>query len=150
MNAPVSTATEERPSAVEMTRGSFWSRYKTLINFWLDCGLLMLFLVQSWLLTVATLVFTRGKNGSTIWGADLGGWLDALLATSCLFAIGIVIHVMLHWSWVCGTIATKLMGRKARKDDGSQTLLGVGFLILLLHIFGAAVLAAKVGLVDPR
>ncbi|HET6425185.1 MAG TPA: hypothetical protein VFG20_15970 [Planctomycetaceae bacterium] len=144
MSTPIVETEEDR---LPPARGTFWSRHKTLVNFWLDCSLMMLFLVQSWLVTVVTLVFPRGGNGGTIWGATAGDWLDALFVTSCVFAVGVVLHVMLHWSWICGTISMKLLGRKAGKDDGTQTLIGVGFLILLLHILGAAILAAKVGLV---
>jgi hypothetical protein len=150
MNAPVVKLDEDRPSVSPPARASFWSRHKTLVNFWLDCTLMILFLVQSWLLAIVALVFPRSSHGWTLWGANAGDWLDALFMTSCAFAVGIVLHVMLHWSWVCGTISTKLLGRKAGKDDGTQTLIGVGFLILLLHILGAAVLAAKVGLIRPH
>lgn len=149
MNAPSVEINEVDPSPAVVARGTFWSRHKTLVNFWLDSLLLFLFLVQSWLLTVVTLVFPRGRSSGMIWGANVGDWLDALFLASCIFAVGIVLHVMLHWSWICGTISTKLLGRKAGKDDGTQTLIGVGFLIFLLHLFGAAVLAAKVGLVRP-
>lgn len=149
VNAPVVEMDQERPAVSSPSRGSFWSRHKTLVNFWLDATLMVLFLAQSWLLTVLTLVFPRSGVGWTIWGGNAGDWLDALFFTSCVFAVGVVLHVMLHWSWVCGTISTKLLGRKAAKDDGTQTLIGVGFLMLLLHILGIAVLAAKVGLVRP-
>lgn len=148
MNPPVVNSKERATAAP--ARDSFWSRHKTVINFWLDATLLILFLVQSWLLTVVALVFPRGRDGWTIGGATAGDWLDMLFATSCIFAVAIVVHVMLHWTWICGTVATRLLNRKVGKDDGSQTLIGVGILILLLHVFGAAVLAAKVGLIGPK
>lgn len=140
-------ATLVRPTA-SAPRSSFWTQHKTLINFWLDVVLLVLFLIQAWLLTVLAVVFPRGGVGWTIWGATASDWLDGLLTTFCTFAVAVVVHVMLHWTWICGTVATRLLGRKAGKDDGSLTLIGVGFLILLLHAFGAAVLAARVYLVN--
>lgn len=143
---PVSPLSAER-SAV---RGSFWTRHKTVINFWLDVTLLVLFLVMAWLLTVLAVVFPRGVTGWTVWGHTFSDWLDALFATFCVFTVGVVLHVMLHWTWVCGTVTTRLLGRKATKDDGTQTLIGVGFLILLLHLFGAAVFVARVLLVGPQ
>jgi hypothetical protein len=138
------------PDSARTPRGAFWSRYKTLINFWLDVALAVLFLVVAWLLAVVVIVFPPNAAGWTLWGATVTQWLDRLLAVFCLFAAGIVLHVMLHWTWICGTVATRLMGRKAGKDDGSQTLIGVGLLIVLLHLFGAAVLAARVYLKSPR
>jgi len=130
------------------SRSSFWNRHKTVINFWLDVALLVLFMLQAWMLTVLSVVFPRGSTGSMIWGLSASDWLDSLFATFCVFAVGVVVHVMFHWNWICGTVATKLLGRKAGKDDGSQTLIGVGFLIVLLHLFGAAVLAARVSIVN--
>lgn len=120
-----------------------------MINFWLDVVLLVLFLIQAWMLTVLAVVFPRGGVGWTIWGATVSDWLDGLFTTFCIFAVAVVVHVMLHWTWICGTISTRLLGWKMGKDDGSQTLIGVGCLIFLLHAFGAAVLAAKVYLVSP-
>lgn len=142
----------ERPlmtAAAAPSRSSFWTRHKTLINFWLDAVLLLLFLVQAWLLTVVALVFPRGDLRSTIWGAGFADWLDGLFVIFCTFGVGVTLHVMLHWTWICGTIATRLLGRKASKDDGTQTLLGVGFLIVLLHGLGAAILAARLSLLSP-
>jgi hypothetical protein len=154
--APTPETHEPKPArpispiqAASVPKSSFWTRHKTLINFWLDVLLLVLFLVQAWLLTVLAVVFPRGGAGGTIWGFTPSDWLDALFTTFCVFAVGVVVHVILHWTWICGTVATRLLGRKAGKDDGSQTLIGVGILILLLHAFGAAVLAAKVFLVRP-
>lgn len=128
---------------------TFWSRYKTLINFWLDAVLLVLFVALAGMLGVLALVYPPGELHATIWGMTAADWLNGLFAVFCTFAVGIVLHVMLHWGWICGTVATKLFGRKAGKDDGSQTLIGVGFLIFLLHLLGAFVLAARVALVNP-
>jgi hypothetical protein len=129
---------------------SFWTRHKTLINFWLNVALLILFMLQAWMLTVLVLVSPRTTATWTIWGATASTWLDPLFTTFCAFAGGVVLHVILHWAWICGTVATKLLGRKAGKDDGSQTLIGVALLVVLLHLFGAAILAAHMALVKPQ
>jgi hypothetical protein len=49
---------------------------------------------------------------------------------------------MLHWSWVCGVVITKILRRPAREaklDDGVQTLWGVGVLIVVLNLLAALV-----------
>ncbi|GIX05557.1 MAG: hypothetical protein KatS3mg114_1426 [Planctomycetaceae bacterium] len=135
--------------ASSSSRSSFWSRYLVLINFWLDACLLLLFLVQCWILTVLVAVFPRGELRATVWGQPFYVWLDALGSVMGVFALGIVLHVMLHWSWVCGTFVTRLCGRRAPRDDGTHTLIGVGLLVLLVHFLAAAVLAARVGLHVP-
>jgi len=58
--------------------------------------------------------------------------------------------VMFHWSWVCTMLASRLSGdRKARVDDGVQTIWGVGLLILLLVAVGAPVAAAVLTIRPP-
>ncbi|OYW11522.1 MAG: hypothetical protein B7Z55_19200 [Planctomycetales bacterium 12-60-4] len=82
----------------------------------------------------------------TIWGATADDWRDSLFSVFCVFSLGVVIHVMLHWDWICATVATRILGRKAERDDGSQTLIGVGVLVIVIHLIIAGVLAARVSL----
>lgn len=142
---PSASPSPERPSG-----GSFWSRYSTIINFWLDAVLLVLLMLQAWIFAVLHVVFPRGAGPDwTIWGATPLDWAEALLAVFCVFGFAVVLHVMLHWSWICGVVTTKLLRRKARKDDGSQTLIGVGLIVVLVHLLFVGILIAKVGLHPP-
>jgi hypothetical protein len=64
------------------------------------------------------------------WG-DLHFWVSVALG------VLLVIHVALHWSWVCMTVRRSLGG----KDAGQLTAIkrnayGVGFLVALFAIFG--------------
>lgn len=141
---PPVMATAEHPP-----RGSFWSRHKTLINFWLDMALAVLFLIQAWLMIVLQYIFPRSVLRTwTIWGATEDDFRDLLFGVFCVFSLGIVVHVMLHWDWVCATVSTRLLKRKASKDDGSLTLIGVGILIGMIHLIIVGVLAARVFLVN--
>lgn len=147
MSGDGGTTTSDMLPAV---RSSFWSRHLALINFWLDVLLAVLFLVQAWMFAVLHVVFPRGAGADwKVWGATPLDWSESLFTTFCIFAIGVVMHVMLHWDWVCGIVATKIFGRKTCKDDGSHTLLGVGVLVALIHVLAAGILAAKVGLAGP-
>ena len=120
----------------------------TMINFWLDCVLLVLFMIQAWMFAVLHIVFPRGASSHwTIWGATPLDWSEALMTTFCLFAVGIVIHVMLHWAWICGVVATKVLHRKPGKDDGSHTLIGVGLIVFLVHLLFFGILITKMGMV---
>lgn len=152
--APVTSAAAARQGALSPratafpTRQSFWTRHKILINFWLDVVLAGLFLVLAWMLIVIRYVFPRGVRVWTIWGGAVEDWQDALFGVFCIFSLGIVLHVMLHWDWICATVATRLLGRKAERDDGTQTLIGVGVLVVAIHLIIASVLAAKVSLLS--
>jgi hypothetical protein len=131
-------------------RGTFWSRHSTIINFWLDVALAVIFLAQAWVLAVLNVVFPRGAGPDwTIWGTTTQDWSDALFVLYCVFAVGIVLHVMLHWAWICGVVATRLLRRKATRDDGSHTLIGVGLLVLLVHLLLAGILVARMSLTPP-
>lgn len=150
----ISSNTRSQPKAGTETahaRGTFWNQQRTVINFWLDVALLALFMAVAWMLTVVATVFPRGADKTwTVWGATKTDWFDGAFATFWVFGLAVLVHVMLHWNWICATIATRLLGRKASKDDGTQTLLGVGFLVGLVHLLAAGVLAARVALQHHR
>jgi len=147
MQQPAQPRSEAPETGSARPRGSFWSRHSTLINFWLDALLLILFMVQAWIIAVLYAVFPRGAGKEwTIWGANAADWFDALFVTFCVFSAAIVVHVMFHWGWVCGVVSTRILRRKAGKDDGSQTLIGVGLIVVLIHVLMAGILAARVGL----
>lgn len=129
--------------------GTVWSRYNTMINFWLDVVLLILFMIQAWMFAVLHVVFPRGAGSDwTIWGATPLDWSESLFMTFCLFSAAIVLHVMFHWAWICGVVATRLLRRKAGKDDGTHTLIGVGLLVFLVHVLIVGILVTRVGLVN--
>lgn len=69
-------------------------------------------------------------------------------AILCALALGITLHIMLHWTWVCGVIARQLFKKCDFPDDGVRTLCGVGLLITLLltgaFVTGAAILSIEV------
>ena len=133
------------------SRGSFWSHYSTIINFWLDVLLAVIFMVQAWMLAVIHYAFPRGAGPNwKIWGGTPLDWSETLLTTYCVFAIGIVLHVMFHWEWICGVVATRILRKKATKDDGSHTLVGVGVLVVLIHVLIGGVLLARMSLTSAK
>lgn len=129
---------------------NFWGRYSTIINFWLDTLLAIIFLVQAWMLAVLHVVFPRGAgNDWKIWGATPLDWSEALFTLYCVFSVGVIVHVMFHWAWICGVVATRLLGRKAGRDDGTHTLIGVGVIVFLIHLLMGGILVARMALVAP-
>ncbi len=138
--APASPPARNPASKTRTT--SRWS--KSIINFWLDCLLLVLFLGLVWASAVLRFLFPVGPRAMEwqLWGADIEGWRDLQFVILCLFSLGVLLHVMLHWSWVCGVVTKHLLGRPPTRDDGSQTLLGVGVLLAILHLLAAGLLLA--------
>lgn len=121
---------------------------RTIVNFWLDASLLVTFLVLCWLSAVLQFVFPVGADATTsqIWAADVLDWRNAQFVVLCVLAAGILLHVMLHWSWIIGVITTRFLHRKAVRDNGSHTLIGVGLLLVIFHVLALACLAASMSM----
>ena len=129
---------------------------KTDVNFWLDTFLLCVFLVLCWISVVLRYAFpTVSKTaGWTLWGLDYAGWTDLQFFTLCVLTGGILLHVMLHWSWVCGVVANWARRRqgataKASRDTSSSTIWGVALLIVICNVLGIAIAAAVLTVQGP-
>lgn len=125
---------------------------RSVFNLLLDTVLLIAFSVLVWSAVVVRFVFPPGPDarGWLLWGLDYDQWATIQFGMIAILALGILLHVMLHWSWVCGILAAKLSRNKKTKiDDGTQTLYGVGLLIVLLNLLGLAIAAAAISIHSP-
>jgi hypothetical protein len=115
-----------------------------LINFWLDAGLLVSISFLGWVTAMLQIVFPAptAAGGWTLWGLTYDQWHDAQFVALCTFALLVLVHVMLHWNWVCSVIATHVLRIKTRPDEGMQTIYGVTTLIVLLTIIAGTIIAA--------
>jgi hypothetical protein len=114
---------------------------RTTVNFWLDTWLLVNFLALVWISFLLRFIFPRGTaaSGWTLWGYGYDDWANVQFATLAVLMLGILVHVMLHWTWVCGVITSRMHrpdGKPVRWDDGVRTLVGVGLIVVLLNIMG--------------
>jgi hypothetical protein len=127
---------------------------RTLLNFWLDVILLVTFVALLWNAFVLGVLFPSGANagGWNLWGWGYDHWAAMQFKLTCLLALEVLLHVMLHWSWVCGVLTGRILRpflrSKATWDDGVQTLVGVGFLACLL-IAGGVLFAAAAVMIRP-
>jgi hypothetical protein len=122
------------------------------LNFLWDALLLLIFLALVWISVVIRFIFPPHPEaaGWQLWGADREGWMNLQLGLVATMALGVLIHVMLHWSWVCGVVVTRLAHTKgARVDEGAQTIYGVGLLIVILNVLGLAIAVAAVSIRPP-
>lgn len=118
----------------------------TLINFWLDLALLAVFSVLVWASCILHFVFPAGPAGFgwKVLGRTLTDWRNIQFVTLAGLAFGLLLHVMFHWSWICGVVRARLLNRPGRDDSGADTIWGVGFLVFLLHLLGAGLLVGWV------
>ena len=149
----------ERPPAARPDHGSATSPRpltvsRTTINFLLDAALLAVFLMLVWVSVVLRFVFPAGTAaaGWLLWGRGFDDWSAFQFSLLCMFALGVLVHLMLHWSWICGVVSSRVSrwrGRAVRLDDGTQTLYGVGLLIVVLNVVGLLIAAAALGIRAP-
>jgi hypothetical protein len=129
-------------------RGWTWND----INLVLDAVLLVVFMALCFTAVVVRFVFPPGPGakGWTLWGFDYDAWGGIQFGLVAMLALGILVHVMLHWSWVCNMVAGRFVKtRQGRVDDGLQTIYGVGLLIVLLAAVGGALAAAVLTIRGP-
>lgn len=138
----------EHKPATNRKRLGGWSRAMT--NFVLDALLAVDFVALLAVTGVIRFVFPDPSlsEGWTLWGQTLGGWLQIQFVVMAVLGAGVVLHVMLHWKWVCNML-TRGGNSSLKTDDGIQTLVGVGFLAVVLHIIGLTVLAGMLTVARP-
>ena len=127
---------------------------RTTVNFLLDCLLLLFFLALVWVTFVLRVAFPNATaaSGYRLWGFSYDGWAGLQFSLFLVLLVAVLLHLMLHWSWVCGVIAnrlSRLRGQKARADDGNQTIYGVATLIVVFNVLGAALAVACLSVQAP-
>lgn len=125
---------------------------RSAINFLLDSLLLCLFCGIVITTCILRFVFPPVAEvaESTLWGLSFGDWANVQVAIVGLFGLSVVLHLVLHWTWVCGFVSAR-MSRVLRRpvvlDDGPRTLYGVSLLVLfvtlLIGTLGLAVIMIK-------
>lgn len=127
---------------------------RTDFNFCLDALLLTLFVSLCACTTIREFVFPPGPeaHGWTLWGHSYSDWSRLQFAILATMAAAVLLHVMLHWSWVCGVVQSRLGRKKAgppARDDPRRTLWGVSLLIVVMNLVGGIVALAELTIQSP-
>lgn len=104
----------KEPRAIEEPRKPSQKWTRTDVNFWLDCLLAFVFLGLVAISMVIRFVFPRAQdsNGWTLWGYTYDEWIQAQFAVLAFLTLLILVHIMLHWNWVC-CVAQQRVDRKS-------------------------------------
>jgi len=114
---------------------------RTDFNFLLDTVLLVLFVALCASSVILEFVFPAATraDGWQLWSKSYDQWSRVRFGILSLLAAAIVLHIMLHWSWVCGVVESRTKDRPTGRrppDDPSRTLWGVALLIAIINIAG--------------
>ncbi len=117
---------------------------KSIINFVLDAVLLVAAVFLLWVSVVMRMVFPAPTtaDGGELWGLSYDRWHDVQFSTLCVVALLVLEHLVLHWNWICGIIATKVLRVRKRPDEANQAVYGVATFITLLVTLLAGLIAA--------
>ncbi len=129
----------EEPQEIEQARKPLKKWTRTDVNFWLDCLLAVVFLCLAAISMLIRFVFPRAQdsNGWTLWGFNYDHWIQAQFVVLANLTLLILVHIMLHWNWVCCVAQQRVMNTANKKpDNGWQTIVGVGLLIVILNMLG--------------
>ena len=122
-----------------------------VINFALDATLLVSITVLGWVSVMLQIVFPAPTtaDGWELWGLSYDQWRDVQFGSFCVLVVLTLEHLTLHWNWVCGVIATKVLRVKYRPDEGLQAVYGVTTFIGILAVMLASIIAAMVAVRRP-
>lgn len=125
--------------------------HRNILNFVVDVVTLltMLAMILTGLLIKFTLPPRRATGPHrTLWGWDRHDWGDFHFWTAVALGALLLVHVALHWKWVCATVADIVKrGRdKTPVMPGRiRNLYGVGFLAVIAAIIGGFLWLAAAG-----
>ncbi len=130
---------------------------RAAINFGLDATLLALFLTTVWITSVVRFAFPPGPEaaGWRLWGLGYDGWSRVSFGCHGILTLAVLLHLVMHWDWVCGFVTTRLARRRggrptyAGMNDGAKTLYGVGLLIATLTVLGGLLFLAVISVESP-
>ena len=127
---------------------------RTTVNFLLDSAMLVVFLTIIFCAVVLRFVFPPATSAANwiLWGASYDEWAQFQFGALCLFSFAILIHLMLHWTWICGVVSNRVTQWRAmpvRIDEASRTVYGVGLLILVVNVVGVSIAAAVLMIQPP-
>ena len=125
---------------------------KNTLNFIVDLlTLLAIFtMIGTGLIMYLTLPPGSGSRGLILWGLGRHDWGDVHFWSSVALGALLILHVALHWSWVCGTIRRLLHGPsspRGRERSRLDNLYGIVFLAAIVAVFAALLLVANANVI---
>ena len=88
---------------------------------------------------------TGGRHGGArnlLWGMGRHDWGDVHFWLAVVIGVLLLVHVALHWAWVCSTLQRLVRGGESagsKTTTRTRNLYGAGFLVVVVAVFAAFV-----------
>ena len=127
---------------------------RTAINFLLDCCLFLIFICLLGVSALLQFVFppATSASGCLLWGMGYDSWHHVQSACLALMMLAVLLHLILHWTWVCGFLTarlSRLRGRSVTSNEATRTIYGVATLAMVLMFLGTLLLLGQIQLREP-
>lgn len=127
---------------------------RTAINFVLDSCLFVVFVTTLWTSALLQFIFPPATqaDGWSLWGVGYDGWHRVQTGCLIVFSLAVLLHLVLHWTWVCGFISgrlTRMLGRPVTTNEATRTIYGVATLTTVLLIGGTLLLLGQIRMQNP-
>jgi hypothetical protein len=97
------------------------------------------------------LVFPRATeaDGWLLWGLSFDQWRNLQTAFLVIIALLALEHLVLHWTWVCGVVNTKILKLKNKPSDAVNYMYGIGFFYGMVILMAIGVIIAMLTVSAP-
>lgn len=121
---------------------------RNMLNFVIDlvtAGVLLAMVCTGLLVRFVLPPGTGGREGGglQVWGWGRHDWGDLHFWLAAVLGALLVLHVALHWTWVCGTVHRMLLGGTGRTGRWQRHLSGGLFLAAIVMLIGVFVWIAS-------
>jgi len=128
---------------------------RSSVNFIVDAIVALLFLCVMCVASVVHFIFPAPSRavGWFVWGLNLDTWSLIEVTTICIFAVAVLVHLIFHWTWVCGFVTARVatrMNRRITMTPSARTLYGVSMLIGVLTVLAVFYTAATFATTGPH
>lgn len=118
------------------------------INFIVDAILLGVFMAVLALTAIVQFILPDAATSInwTLWSLNRTTWLRIQAGSIAVFGMLVLLHLILHWSWVCSFVSSRLskfLGRTITVNESAKTIWGVATLIFILTCIGMVLMAAE-------
>jgi hypothetical protein len=90
---------------------------RTDVNFCLDATLLLLFVALCTFSVIVEFLFPGGPQAKRwlLWGKSYNEWSRSRFGILAVMASLVLLHLLLHWRWICGVVAKTACVARSRE-----------------------------------